>query len=190
MNMDKPHQFDSGFNESSSSSFTSYTSYQAITNDISMVSMDATLKKGDTSTYHYQRNENNNVKNPYQSVVVTDNGRQGQQCGHAVLNFSTPIVTTGIALADANVTSNNDTMALLLSQDDNDSSLRIDTSGSGSNGDDCDQSFLHTFVQSNGAPQIVVLILFLALGFGSTVGVVRENSIFIDVSSIYFHFDP
>lgn len=34
------------------------------------------------------------------------------------------------------------------------------------------QSFVQTFVTSNGPPQIVLLILLLALGFGSTIGVV------------------
>lgn len=35
------------------------------------------------------------------------------------------------------------------------------------------ESFLEEFASSKGPPQIVILIMLLALGFGSTIGVVR-----------------
>jgi hypothetical protein len=35
------------------------------------------------------------------------------------------------------------------------------------------KSFLQSFAASKGPPQIVILIMLLALGFGSTIGVVR-----------------
>ena len=35
------------------------------------------------------------------------------------------------------------------------------------------KSFFQEFTASKGPPQIVVLIMLLALGFGSTIGVVR-----------------
>eukprot|EP00977_Amphora_coffeiformis_P005708 scaffold1211_cov169-Amphora_coffeaeformis.AAC.7 len=34
-------------------------------------------------------------------------------------------------------------------------------------------SFLRVFAASQGPPQIVILVMLLALGFGSTIGVVR-----------------
>jgi hypothetical protein len=38
------------------------------------------------------------------------------------------------------------------------------------------KSFLQSFAASKGPPQIVMLIVLLALGFGSTIGVVRMHS--------------
>ena len=35
------------------------------------------------------------------------------------------------------------------------------------------KSFIQEFTASKGPPQIVVLVMLLALGFGSTIGVVR-----------------
>ena len=35
------------------------------------------------------------------------------------------------------------------------------------------KSFVHEFAASKGPPQIVILIMLLALGLGSTIGVVR-----------------
>lgn len=37
------------------------------------------------------------------------------------------------------------------------------------------ESFIQEFIHSDGPPQIVFLIMLLALGFGSTIGVVREE---------------
>jgi hypothetical protein len=37
------------------------------------------------------------------------------------------------------------------------------------------ESFIQEFISSNGPPQIVILIILLALGFGSVIGVVRTN---------------
>ena len=35
------------------------------------------------------------------------------------------------------------------------------------------KSFIREFIRSEGPPQIVILVMLLALGFGSTIGVVR-----------------
>ena len=46
------------------------------------------------------------------------------------------------------------------------------------------ESFLVEFASSKGPPQIVILIMLLALGFGSTIGVVRGvvgRVLFLDV---------
>lgn len=41
------------------------------------------------------------------------------------------------------------------------------------------ESFLVEFATSKGPPQIVILIMLLALGFGSTIGVVRCSVFFV-----------
>jgi len=38
------------------------------------------------------------------------------------------------------------------------------------------ESFVEAFVSSNGPPQIMILMLLLALGLGSTIGVVSQLS--------------
>jgi hypothetical protein len=53
-------------------------------------------------------------------------------------------------------------------EDDNDVDIDIVDEGH--------HSFLQAFMASQGPPQIVILIMLLALGFGSTVGVVSEST--------------
>ena len=48
--------------------------------------------------------------------------------------------------------------------------LRFDPAQEGFSGR---KSFIREFAASKGPPQIVILIMLLALGFGSTIGVVR-----------------
>jgi len=38
-------------------------------------------------------------------------------------------------------------------------------------------SFIRVFAASRGPPQIVILVMLLALGFGSTIGVVRKENV-------------
>ena len=47
------------------------------------------------------------------------------------------------------------------------------------------KSFLRVFAASQGPPQIVILVMLLALGFGSTIGVVRMM-ICIDFQEILY----
>ena len=51
------------------------------------------------------------------------------------------------------------------------------------------KSFIQEFTASKGPPQIVVLIMLLALGFGSTIGVVRslyEPSRICRLAAVFF----
>jgi hypothetical protein len=43
------------------------------------------------------------------------------------------------------------------------------------------ESFIAEFYQSRGPPQIVILVILLALGFGSTIGVVSACSVVVVV---------
>jgi hypothetical protein len=48
------------------------------------------------------------------------------------------------------------------------------------------KSFVAEFVKSKGPPQIVILVILLALGFGSTIGVVSVLSVAVLLLSKYF----
>lgn len=42
------------------------------------------------------------------------------------------------------------------------------------------ESFVEAFVSSNGPPQIMILMLLLALGLGSTIGVVSQVTVLME----------